>query len=147
MSDVCAVRGGGWVEGRIAAIIRSTNKQFLAENRGSIPYGMRTGWLGRELQSPSGERGLIVEAFAAGFEDFAAAVLSSLGVPDDHFQALALVRELQTKSYQDNGEEGGAWCKVGVVFDAYSCKVSGWRAALSLVRTLSSVAFIQPTKN
>ena len=138
------------MEGEIAAIIRNRKPPT---NCGSIPYGMRSGWLGHELDSSSCGRDVICEGFAAGLEGYAAAVLTSLRQCDSHYQALTLVRETHaTSTEQENGENhceelGGAVSKVGVaegcvVLDGYSCKVSAWRAALSIVRTLSACSVI-----
>ena len=118
MSDGCVVRGGGCVEERVAAVVRETKKSVTipCQNRVSIPYCMRTGWLGNEMMSCENEREMIVEGFAAGLEQFAAAVSSSLRV-------------------------GGASREVGVAWDAYSCKISSWRTAVQLVRTLWTAKF------
>lgn len=138
----------------MADVIRNAREFPSSKYRGSIPYGMGTGWLGRELGSSDTDRRMIVEGFAAGLEDFAAAVLKSLGVCGSHFEALALVKQSQRENEVFGRKVGGAFCEGGVasdgsfgggvVFDCYSCKVSAWRTALHIVRTLSSVAIINP---
>ena len=113
------VRGGGWLEGKVARVLR--NKGIDSGSRGSIPYHMQTGWLGHYLESP--DKAAIVNGFAAGLENFVVLVLRSLepayeipeslesvygnlrslepeyGVCSGYFQALT-----QVKSYQHRTE-------------------------------------------
>ena len=142
------------MEGEIASLLRKNNGKDtgmgMRQSVGvSIPYHMETGWLKMCLKSSCEEREAIVNGFAAGLEYYAAAVVSALDPA--HGGALALIRQTQTRdvgvAYSNEGCGYTKDRKVGVaygdegcgyVLDAVSVKMSSWRNAYHLIRTLLS---------
>ena len=121
------------MEAKIAGKLRS-----MDINPASIPYCMRTGWLGQYLNSPLNSE--IVNGFANGLEKLSVVVLESLepayGVSGGHYKAWNEVRRLQN----DDDDERGLVVGVATspVLDPTGCKLASWKNAFQLVRTLVS---------